>query len=108
MGINNDQTLKRGYNKMIIDSFIEKKAVDSSKSIHYSDIDLPFQDREKRVLLNSLIKDGFVQVNEDNSMWFDRKKWRQTTKKISNVYFMILIIPIIITVILMLILNRFI
>lgn len=108
MGINSNQALKKGYNRMILDSFIEKKALDSSKSIHYADIDLPFSDSEKRVLLNSLIKDGFVQINEDRTMWFDRKRWGQTANKISNVYFMILMIPIIITLILMLILNRFI
>lgn len=96
----------KSHNQMIINMFIQKKAVDDSNSIYYNDIHISILDNEKRLLLNNLIKDGFVRVKSDKAMWFDEEKWNHTSKKFARAYFMILVLPIIITAILIAVLNK--
>lgn len=90
---------KKSYTRMIIDSFIEKKAVNCDNSLSYDDIELSIPNNEKNFLLNNLIKDNLIKVKSDGSMWFDQKLWNKTVNKLSRMYLIILIAPIVITTI---------
>ncbi len=88
---------KKSDTRIIVDSFIEKKAVNSDSCLSYDDIYLSIPDNEKTFLLNNLIKDNLINVNSDGKMWFDQKLWNKTVGKLSRMYLMILIAPILIT-----------
>lgn len=84
----------QNYNRMIIDSFLAQNAISNSKTIICDQIAVPFSSSVKEVFINNLIKDGFVVVESDQTLWFDKKNWDMTVKKLSNKYFLILAAPI--------------
>ncbi|MFD3155968.1 hypothetical protein ACFIJ5_03755 [Haloimpatiens sp. FM7330] len=98
---------KKSHNRLIIDIFINKKAISENNSIFYDDIDLSIPHGEKKYLLENLIKDDFVIVKDDDSMWFNKEKWDKTVNKLSNTYLFILMAPLIVTVIIFLIIEKF-
>jgi len=85
-------------NKMIVDYFLDKGAVHEGNTLAYDEIQLPIDSKIKDVFLKGLVKDGFIIVNADQAMWFDKKKWDSIVKELSRKYFMILAVPIIILV----------
>jgi len=84
----------QNYNRMIIDSFLAQNAITNSQTISCDKIAVPLSSSVKEVFINHLIKDGFVVVESDQTLWFDKKKWDLTVKNLSNKYFMILAAPI--------------
>jgi hypothetical protein len=97
---------KKSYNRIIIDFFINKNAINCSNSIKYEDINIPISDKEKRFLLNNFIKDEFIVMKANESLWFDKRKWDKAVNSLTRTYLMILIVPIIIATILFLIINK--
>ncbi len=97
----------KSHIRQMIDIFIVKNALDENNSIFYDDIDLKVTNKEKSYLLENLIKDDFVIVKEDDSLWFNKTKWDKEVKDISNKYMFILIAPIIVTTILIYVIGKF-
>lgn len=98
-------TLNKSHDRMIIDSFLKQNAVSEKSSICYKDIKVLKNDAEKQYLINSLIKDGYVIQENDDTLWFNKKKWDGTVKRFTVSYLAILIGPILITLIIMLIIK---
>jgi len=85
-------------NKLIVDCFLTKEATHAGKVLVYDEIKLPVDDKVKDAFLKGLIKDGFIIIDDNQAMWFDKKKWDSVIKELSHKYFMILAVPIIILV----------
>lgn len=101
----NNEVVNKSYNRIIIDTFIEKKAINKKSSLTLTDLNIPVPENEKNFLIENFIKDGYIVREQDNSMWFDKAKWDKAVRKISTTYFMILIVPLAIVTLLMLIIN---
>lgn len=106
MGNENTKKLK-SYNRIIIDKFLEKKAINENNSINYDDINVEISDGEKHFLIKSFMQDGFIKMKNDSSMWFDKSKWDKAVNKISNIYLLILFGPLVVMGLIFLILNRY-
>lgn len=89
-----------------MDEFIRTNAVNSKRSITFNDINVPVSDKGKLYLINNFIKDGYIVKMDDNTLWFDKKKWDEAEKSITKIYMMILILPIVITTVLVFIINN--
>ncbi len=105
MNGNKKTSSTKGQIRIIVDTFIEKRAVNVDNCLSYDDIALSIPDNEKNFLLDNLIKDNLINIKSDGKMWFDQVLWNRTVSKLSRMYLLILIAPILVTTALILLFN---
>ena len=92
--------MKETTTRIIINQFIEKKAITSDKAIDVSDINVDIREAEKILFINSLITSRYLVETNKGKLWFDQKLWNKSIKKLTMQYSFIISIPIVIAFIL--------
>lgn len=92
--------MKETTTRIIINQFIEKKALAFDKAIDVSDIEVGIKDLEKNFFINNLITSRYLVETNDEKLWFNQELWNKSIRKLTIQYSFIMAIPMVIAFIL--------
>lgn len=91
---------KETHTGNIINKFILAQAVSENTAINQTEIKVDFEENEKKYLIDSLISSGYLVETSEEKIWFDQIKWKNSIRKLTLQYSLIMATPILIAAIL--------
>lgn len=98
----NELDIKK-INFEIIESLREKKAVSSNSAVFPENLKLDYDKKIIYYLIEEYVKAGFIHVIDNGKIFFDEKKYRREQILTQTIYFLILLVPFIVALVLIMI-----